>query len=150
MKKKYSQAFRLLGRDSILVRLMRNRRNAANAWCKAPTLSEMLIIRLVRSLPEGGVYCRPSTRNRVAFAALSCTSYSSTRNLYFSAARIPASAAAFFSFDASSAERALDDVSTISTRGKWFCTHARHCASDCGCAYSFLIFFRAELLIRHC
>ena len=51
MKKKYSHAFRLLGRDSIFVRLMRNRRNAASAWCRAPTRSVMQTIRLVRSLP---------------------------------------------------------------------------------------------------
>src|ERR1022692_832977 len=45
MKKKYSHALRLLGRDSILVRLMRLRRKAASAWCSAPTLSAMLTMR---------------------------------------------------------------------------------------------------------
>src|SRR5262249_16233523 len=48
-KKKYSQAFLLLGRDSILVMLIRNRRNGANARYKAPTSSTMLNMRLVRS-----------------------------------------------------------------------------------------------------
>src|SRR2546427_12465320 len=47
MKKKYSHAFRLLGRDSIFVMLMRKRRKAARARCNAPTLSTRLIIRLV-------------------------------------------------------------------------------------------------------
>ena len=71
MKKKYSHALRLLGRDSIFVMLMRFRRKAAKALCSAPTLSVILTIRLVRSLPVGGLHCRPSTRKRVALAALS-------------------------------------------------------------------------------
>ena len=71
MKKKYSQTFRLLGRDSILVMLIRWTRNGARARCNAPTASMRLIIRLVRSLPVGGLHWRPNTRNRVAFAALS-------------------------------------------------------------------------------
>ena len=32
----------------------------------------------------------------------------------------------------SSAERALEDVSTSSTRGRFFASQPRHCASDCG------------------
>src|SRR5271154_4080345 len=120
MKKKYSHALRLLGRDSIFVMLILNLRNAAMASCSAPTLSETLTIKLVRSSPVGGLHWRPRTRKRVAFAALSWMSCSKICNLYFSAAKIPAIAAVFFSFAASSAERALDDVSIISTRGKWF------------------------------
>src|ERR1700722_7760883 len=71
MKKKYSHALRLLGRDSIFVMLILNLRNAAMASCNAPTLSETLTIRLVRSSPVGGLHWRPRTRKRVAFAALS-------------------------------------------------------------------------------
>src|SRR5438093_11440936 len=77
-------------------------------------------------------------------------SYSSTGKRYFSAASMPAMAAVFFRFAANSAERALDEVSMISTRGKWFCTQLRHWARDCGCAKSFRIFARGELLNRHC
>ena len=53
-KKKYSQAFRFEGRDSILVMLMRKRRKGASARCNAPASSRRLNIRLVRSAPELG------------------------------------------------------------------------------------------------
>ena len=57
-----------------------NRRNAASAWCNAPTLCVTLNIRLVRSRPVGGLHCRPSTRKRVAFAELSWMSLSTICN----------------------------------------------------------------------
>src|SRR5882672_1718442 len=139
MKKKYSQALRLLGRDSIFVMLILNLRNAAMASCSAPDLSATLIIRLVRSLPVGGLQVRPSTMKRVTLTELSWMSCARIFRPYFSAASTPPSAAENFSFAASSAERALDDVSTISTRGRFFASQPRHCASDCGCTYSFLI-----------
>src|ERR1700743_1635070 len=118
MKKKYSHALRLLGRDSIFVMLILNLRNAAMAECNAPDLSATLTIRLVRSSPVGGLHWRPSTRKRVAFAALSWISCSKMRRPYFSAASAPPREAENFSWEASSAERALDEVSTISTRGR--------------------------------
>ena len=40
--------------------------------------------------------------------------------LYFSAAMAPAMAAVNFSFAANSAERALEEVSMISTPARWF------------------------------
>src|SRR2546425_13058517 len=87
----------------------------------------MLNIKLVRSLPVGGLHCRPRTRKRVALAALSWMSCSSTRKPYFSAASTPAMAADSFSLAANSAERALEEVSMISTRGRLACTQPRHC-----------------------
>src|SRR5207253_10365729 len=150
MKKKYSQALRLLGRDSIFVMLMRKRRKAARARCSAPTLSTRLIMRLVRSWPVGGLLWRPNTRNRVALAALSWMADSGAGSRYFSAASWPAIAAEFFCLAVSSAERAFEEVSMISTRGRLFCTQARHCASAWGCANSFLIWDRRELLSRQC
>src|SRR5580692_4137963 len=56
IKKKYSHALRLLGRDSIFVILILNLRNAAIASCNAPTLSETLTIKLVRSSLVGGLH----------------------------------------------------------------------------------------------
>ena len=78
----------------------------------------MLNIRLVRSLPVGGLHWRPSTRKRVALAALSWMSNSRTGTPYFSEASTPAMAAEPFSRAANSAERALEEVSMISTRGQ--------------------------------
>src|SRR5579859_3059457 len=131
MKKKYSHAFRLLGRDSIFVMLILYLRNAAMASCSAPALSATLNIRLVRSSPVGGLQVRPSTMKRVTLTELSWTSCARSFNPYFSAASTPPSAAEYFSLAASSAERALEDVSTISTRGKFLASQPRHCASDC-------------------
>src|SRR2546430_7040965 len=75
-------------------------------------------------------------------------SYSTTRKPYFSAASNPAMAAVSPSVEASSAERAFEEVSMISTRGRLFCTQARHWANACGCANSFLICVFRELLSR--
>ena len=58
-------------------------------------------------------------------------------DLYFSAARRPATAPVCFSFAASSAERAFEEVSMISTRGRLFWIQPRHCASDWGWAEEF-------------
>src|ERR1700756_1710234 len=132
MKKKYSHALRLLGRDSIFVMLILYLRKAAMASYRVPALSATLIIRLVRSSPVGGLQRRPSTRKRVAFTALSWMSRARIFRPYFSAARMPPRAAEYFSRAASSAERALEEVSTISTRGRFFASQPRHCASDCG------------------
>ena len=63
---------------------------------------------------------------------------------------VPAIAAAFFSARASSAERALEEVSMISTCGKWLCTQPRHCPSVCGWPKSFLICERLMLPTRQC
>src|SRR5476651_493867 len=149
MKKKYSHALRLLGRDSILVMLILNLRNAAMASCNAPTLSETLTIKLVRSSPVGGLHVRPRTRKRVAFAALSWMSLSKMRNLYFSAASseviapangyiaIPAYFALAVFFErpgcaTSSADFELEDVSKISALGKLLRNQFRHCPRVCG------------------
>ena len=48
-------------------------------------------------------------------------------------------AAEFASFAASSAERAFDEVSMISTPGRLFCSQPRHCPSVCGWPYNFLM-----------
>ena len=79
----------------------------------------MLNMTLVRSFPVGGLHWRPSTRNRVALAILSWMSNSRMGTPYFSEASTPAMAAEFLVFDANSAERALDEVSTISARGRF-------------------------------
>src|SRR5271163_768054 len=110
MKKKYSHALRLLGRDSIFVMLILKRRKAAMAWCRAPDLSATLTIKLVRSSPVGGLHWRPSTRKRVALAALSWMSCSRMRRPYFSAARMPPRAAEFFSRSAELAARAKNSA----------------------------------------
>src|SRR5688572_28995854 len=110
-KKKYSQALRLLGRDSILVMLMRCLRNGASARCRAPASWARLIMRLVRSLPVGGLHWRPRTRKRVALLELSCTSDSRIFRPYFSAARELARAAECGSLAASWAARVVEEVS---------------------------------------
>ena len=48
-KKKYSHALRLLGRDSIYVMLSLYRRKGASELCRAPGLSAMQNMMLVRS-----------------------------------------------------------------------------------------------------
>ena len=59
-------------------------------------------------------------------------------------------AAAFFSLAASSAERALEEVSRISARGRLACTQARHWPSACGWAYSLRICEREQSANRQC
>src|SRR5665213_2930177 len=141
-KKKYSQALRLLGRDSILVMFSLKRRNGDRARYKAPTSSAMLNITLVRSRPVGGPHWGPSTKKRVALALKSWMSRSMTCNLYLSAGKKPVMAATLpsnlepFSAAAAadSAARALEEDSKISTLGKCRCTQMRHWARACGWA----------------
>ena len=133
-KNTYSQAFALVGRDSMRVRLTSCFANGSSALCRAPTWSRLIENSsevMSRSLLGG--FVRPITRKRVVFSRLSSMPERTAFRPYSSPHPGLAMAAVFASWLASSAACAVECVECWGTPGRFSSSQPRHCASDCGC-----------------